>query len=292
METKRISYSQYSLWANCPHAWKLRYVDGHKLDDRSINLIFGTSMHEVIQGWLDVLYNKSETVARTMYLNDTFKEKFTNLFKENIVINEDGTKTFLSDKNTLVTYYEQGCQILSYIQQNYKKIFPTQDTKLHSIEFELKSEVKPGVYYIGFIDIVTYNEKTGKYVLYDLKTSRTGWDQKAKSDPIKLGQLLLYKTFFAEQMEVDIEDITVEFVILKRVLFENTTFTIPRVSKFEPANKAPSLKKNWERFQKFVDTAFDDEGNHITEQTATPSKENCRWCVFRDRKDLCSYSVT
>lgn len=291
MDTKRISYSQYSLWANCPLSWKLRYVDGHKLDDNSINLIFGTSMHEIIQEWLDVLYNKSEVMARTMYLNDKFKEKFTNLFKEHITLNEDGTKTFLSDKQTLVTYYEQGCQILSYIQQNYKKIFPTQDTQLHSIEYELNAEVKPGVVYIGYIDIVTYNTVTGKYVLYDLKTSRTGWDSKTKSDPIKLGQLLLYKTFFAEQMQISEDDISVEFVILKRVLFEGASFPIPRVSKFEPANKTPSMKKNWDRFQKFVHTAFDDEGKYIPKQTANATKESCRWCVYRDRKDLCEFGV-
>ena len=48
----KISYSQYSLWANCPMAWKLKYVDGHRFDDSSINTVFGTAMHEVIQEWL------------------------------------------------------------------------------------------------------------------------------------------------------------------------------------------------------------------------------------------------
>jgi hypothetical protein len=128
-------------------------------------------------------------------------------------------------------------------------------------------------------------------VLYDLKTSRSGWTQDQKSDPNKVGQLLLYKKFFAQQMNIDENDISVEFVILKRFVAENTEFHIPRVSKFEPPNKAPSLRKNWERFQKFVDGAFDDEGNYITEQMVNPSATNCRWCVYRDKKDLCSYGV-
>ena len=50
----KISYSQYSIWANCPLAWKLRYVDDVKFDDSSINTVFGTAMHEVIQEWLEV----------------------------------------------------------------------------------------------------------------------------------------------------------------------------------------------------------------------------------------------
>jgi hypothetical protein len=287
----KISYSQYSMWANCGHAWKLKYVDGHKIDDTSIATIFGTSMHEVIQDWLDTLYNKSETIAKSVYLHDTLKEKLLTLFKEHVVVDEGGNKTFLCDKKTLMEHYEQGCKILDYVQQNYKKLFPTSNTKLFGIEYELNAEIKKGVNYVGYIDIVTFNEITGKYVLYDLKTSRMGWTQDQKSDPSKVGQLLLYKTFFAQQEGVAIENISVEFVILKRVISENSPYPIPRVSKFEPPNKTPSLNKNWDRFQLFVDTAFDDEGNYITEQAPKPSKEACRWCKFRDKPDLCSVAV-
>jgi hypothetical protein len=279
------------MWAGCPHAWKLRYVDGHKFDDTSIHTIFGTSMHLVIQDWLDTLYNKSETLAKTVYLHDTFKDRLLERFKENTRLDENGEKLFLCDKKTLMEFYEQGCQILTYIQNNYKKIFPTTNVKLFAIEYELNAEIKTGVHYVGFIDIVTYNTVSNKYVLYDLKTSRMGWTQEQKSDPKKVGQLLLYKKFFAQQMQIDENNISVEFIILKRIVAENTQFHIPRVSKFEPPNKTPSLRKNWTRFQEFIDTAFDDEGNYITEQVAKPSKENCRWCIYRDQKDLCSFGV-
>lgn len=287
----KISHSQYSLWANCPMAWKLKYVDGHRFDDSSINTIFGTAMHEIIQSWLNTLYNKSESVAKTVYLHDDFKARFISLFKENTVVNESGEKIFLADKKTLMEFYEQGCKILTYVQQNYKKIFPTANTQLFAIEYELKAEVKEGVNYVGYIDIVTYNTTTGKYVLYDLKTSRAGWTPNQKSDPIKVGQLLLYKTFFAEQMGIETDSVSVEFIILKRIISETASFPIPRVSKFEPPNKTPSLKKNWQRFEKFVDTAFDNRGEYITEQIATPSKEACRWCKFKGKKELCSAGV-
>ena len=26
----RISYSQFSQWVQCPHKWKLQYIDGHR----------------------------------------------------------------------------------------------------------------------------------------------------------------------------------------------------------------------------------------------------------------------
>lgn len=288
---RQISYSQFTMWANCAHAWKLRYVDGHKFDDNSIHTIFGTTCHEVIQDWLDVLYNKSETMARTMYLHDKFKDRLLELFRENIVVNEHGEKTFLADKKTLMEFYEQGCQILTYIQANHRKLFPTANTKLFAIEYPLQMEVHPNVKYVGYIDIVTYNEATGKYVLYDLKTSRSGWTQSQKTDPMKVGQLLLYKRFFAQQRMLDEKDISVEFVMLKRTIMENSQFPIPRVSKFEPPNGTPSLNKMWDRFENFISTCFDEQGEYITEQKATPSKEACRWCVYRDKKELCSNGI-
>lgn len=279
------------MWSGCPQAWKLKYVDGHKFDDSSIHNIFGTSMHEVIQDWLGVLYNKSEVMARTMYLNDIFKEKLISLFKEHVTVGETGEKIFLADKDTLMEFYNHGCQILEYIQKNYKKLFPTENVSLHSIEYPLEIEVKKNVMYVGFIDIVTYDSRDETYVLYDLKTSRTGWTDYQKKDPVKIGQLLLYKKFFAEQMNVPEANISVEFVILKRTISENSMFTIPRVSKFSPSNGKPSLNKNWTSFQKFIDSCFDDEGNYISEQKANPSKNNCRFCSFRDKKGLCPEGI-
>ena len=289
--SNKISYSQYSMWANCPKSWQLKYVDGHRLDDSSIHTVFGTSMHERIQEWLDVLYNQSETMAKTMYLHDGFKEKLLNLFKENTTVAENGEKVFLADKKTLMEFYEHGCLILTYLQENYKKIFPTINTKLHSIEYALNMEVRPGVQYIGYIDVVTYNEATKKYVLYDLKTSRSGWTQSQKSDPLKVGQLLLYKRFFSQQLGIDEKNISVEFIILKRTIMENSQYHIPRISKFEPSNGAPSVNKSWNSFQQFINTCFDENGQYITEQTATPSKDACRWCKFRNKKELCSVGI-
>ena len=289
--SNKISYSQYTMWANCPKAWQLKYVDGHRLDDSSIHTIFGTVCHETIQEWLNVLYNQSETMAKTMYLHDGFKEKLLNLFKENTTVAENGEKVFLADKKTLMEFYEHGCLILTYLQENYKKIFPTINTKLHSIEYPLNMEVRTGVQYIGYIDIVTYNEVTKKYVLYDLKTSRSGWSHAQKSDPLKVGQLLLYKRFFSQQLGIDEKNISVEFIILKRTIMENSQYHIPRISKFEPSNGAPSVNKSWNSFQQFINTCFDENGQYITEQTATPSKDACRWCKFKDKKELCSVGI-
>jgi hypothetical protein len=288
----KISYSQYSLWANCPLAWKLKYVDGHRIDDTSIHTIFGTAMHEVIQEWLEVLYNQSEKFANNLDLSENLKEKLSNLFKENTKLDDDGNKIFLCDKKELSEFYMQGCLILDYVQQHRKKIFPTQATKLFGIEHELSVEVAPGVVFNGFIDIVTHNTATDKYVVYDLKTSKSGWNDYQKSDPVKLQQILLYKKFLSQTLNIPEDKISTEYIILKRIISETSQYPVPRVSKFEPSNGKPSIKKAWAAMEKFITECFDGEGNYNTSNiNPTPSKSNCRWCKFRDKKDLCSHGI-
>ena len=45
----KISYSQLSLYTNCPHQWKLRYIDKITESESNIYLVFGTAMHETLQ---------------------------------------------------------------------------------------------------------------------------------------------------------------------------------------------------------------------------------------------------
>ena len=78
----KISYSQYTMYANCPKQWKLSYVDGNRDFDPSIHLIFGTAMHETIQGWLKVVYGESVTAADTMDLNQILLDEMAKEYKK------------------------------------------------------------------------------------------------------------------------------------------------------------------------------------------------------------------
>ena len=60
---KTISYSQMSMYRSCPHKWALQYKEGLYDNTPSIHFTFGTSMHEVIQDWLTVLYEESGAKA-------------------------------------------------------------------------------------------------------------------------------------------------------------------------------------------------------------------------------------
>lgn len=288
----KVSYSQYTTWANCPYGWKLRYVDGHRLDDSNINLIFGSAMHEVVQDWMETyLYAGKEKQATSIDLDDSLKQKLFEHFKE-ATKEVDGQKVFPADRKTLEEFYHQGTQILSYIQQNQKKIFPTENVELVGIEYPIDVEVRPGVQYVGFVDILTRNTRTGLMTVYDLKTSRSGWTQAQKSDKTKISQLLLYKKFISEIFSVDPAQVRVEYVILKRIISENSPYPIPRVSPFEPPHGKPSVNRAWTDFNAFLDDCFDGEGKHKTDTIKhKASKSACKYCVFRERKDLCKYGV-
>ena len=77
----KVSYSQYTMYANCPHQWKLNYMDGNRTFDPSLHLVFGTAMHETLQSWLDVLYNKSPKEATELDLGKMLYDGMVSEYK-------------------------------------------------------------------------------------------------------------------------------------------------------------------------------------------------------------------
>lgn len=78
---KNISYSQISMFRQCPRRWKLQYKD--KIDQReaSIYLIFGIAIHETIQYYLSVFYNESRVKADKIDLLEDFQHRFISEYK-------------------------------------------------------------------------------------------------------------------------------------------------------------------------------------------------------------------
>ena len=78
---KNISFSQLSMFTQCPHRWALQYKDGKKRFTSSIHTVFGTAIHEVIQHYLDVMYDKSGAVADREDMVDMFEEALRGEYK-------------------------------------------------------------------------------------------------------------------------------------------------------------------------------------------------------------------
>ena len=278
---KVTSYSQYSMWSNCPAQWDKTYIQKIMKGDPSIHTVFGSAMHDTIQQWLDVVFNRSMLMARTMDLGEILKDRLIVHFKRETT-GADDNKVYVCDKQTLMEFYDDGVAILTWLQMNLERFFSVMEWSLEGIETRLNVEVKPNVFYRGYLDIVLRHKLTGAIKIIDLKTSTKGWGKWKKDDPVQRDQLLLYKLFYANKYDIPEDTISVDFYILRRKLPEHSDWPIPRVSRFTPSNGKPSMNKMKKRFKNFLDTAYDSEGQFVPNQEHTPSEHACRFCPYVD----------
>ena len=88
----RISYSQFSQWVQCPHKWKLQYIDGHRQFKGNIYTIFGSAMHECLQLYLRVMYAESIKSANELPLDDFLMDEMKKQYLETKENYDEGEK--------------------------------------------------------------------------------------------------------------------------------------------------------------------------------------------------------
>jgi hypothetical protein len=133
-----------------------------------------------------------------------------------------------------------------------------------------------------------YHEGTNKFVIYDIKTSTRGWGDKEKKDEIKQFQILLYKSFFSEQFGVPEENIDVEFFIVKRKIWEDSEYPIPRIQSFIPASGSRKRSATIESFRTFIEDCFDKDGKPLVKEHMKQPGPLCNWCQFNNNPSLCN----
>jgi hypothetical protein len=283
----RISYSQLSMFSECPQRWKLNYIDKLRVFETNIHLIFGTAMHEVIQTWLEVMYNDSIKNANKLNLEQRLHDKLIEGFKK--AKEEEGKEPCTLEQ--LREFFQDGVNILDFVKKRRADYFSKRGYKLIGCEVPIEVDLKKNVKIIGYLDLVILDEFHNTITIYDIKTSTQGWNKWMKKDENKTQQLLLYKQFYSKQYNHPIDKIEVEYFIVKRKLWENAMFPQKRVQKFSPASGTVSMNKVAKRLNTFLDLAFNDEGEKISENIIpTPSKKACKWCEFR-KTEHCSVGV-
>ena len=134
---------------------------------------------------------------------------------------------------------------------------------------------------------------TNEFVIYDIKTSTRGWSDKEKKDELKQFQILLYKTYFSEQFGVPIDNIDVKFFIVKRKIWEESEFPQKRIQEFVPANGKTKLNRANTALNTFIEDVFNIDGTFkTTDFQAQPDKSTCRYCPFKNKKELCSKGIS
>jgi hypothetical protein len=276
---KNISYSQLSMYSQCPKKWALQYRDGHKVSEQSIHMVFGTALHETLQWYLDVIYNTSGAAADKLDLETDFESRLKDEYKKAYKKNNS---THFADANGLQEFYSDGLEIINYVRKNRGKYFSKRGWWLVGCEVPIVLAPNPRlsrVKYMGFLDVVLYNENTNKFIIIDIKTSTKGWGPKERKDKTKQYQLVLYKKFFAEQYNIPIDDIDIEFFIVRRKLWESEDFVIKRVQQFRPPSGKTTVNRATKMLEEFLDNCFKDNDFNYQEMPETPNN-NCKWCPY------------
>ncbi len=279
---KKISYSQYNQWVTCPYKWKLNYIDELRQFTDSIHTMFGTSMHEVLQTYLTVMYNDTAKMADALPLDKMLLHRMKTNYTD--IMQRNGGEVFCEQED-MEEFYQHGLNILDWFKKKRGMYFSKRGYELVGVEVPIEYDISDGIKFIGYMDVVIYDTVRDKYKIIDIKTSTMGWNKWAKADKNKTDQLLLYKQFYGKQNDIALDKIDVEYFIVKRKLYKKVDFPQRRVQTFTPANGKPSINKVINNLNKFINESFiDGEYNieHIYKKN--PSKKNCRFCEFNQTK--------
>ena len=279
----RVSFSQYGMWSSCPQQYKLNYIDKLGESSSNIHTIFGSAMHETIQHYLSVMYGVSKKQADEINVDKLLLERMRENYKVEVEKMSEGTPC---SQDELEEFFGDGRRILEWFMKHISKFYSKSGYELVGIEIPLNKEIKKGVHFIGYIDIVLKDIAENAIIIIDLKTSTMGWNKYQKEDRLKNSQILLYKKYYSELFNIPLTKIRVEFQIMRRKLPDDSPYPVPRISKHIPPNGSPSVNKVYDEFMSFIDIVFDDEGNFRDipyPKVPGNAKKNCKWCEFSVR---------
>ena len=290
---KAISYSQLSMYRSCPKKWSLQYRDGHKTSEQSIHMTFGTAVHEAIQHYLDTMYDKSGAAADRIDIEEYFEDCFRKTYLKDYKKNKN---VHFSNPAEMKEFFDDGMNILNYFKKKRNTHFNKKGW--HLVQCELPMLVSPNttyknVLYRGYLDVVMYHEPTNTIKIIDIKTSTRGWGAREKKNEDKQFQLILYKKFFAQQYDFPVENIDIEFFIVKRKLYESEDYVIPRIQIFKPASGKIKMSRAEKAMNEFIKDVFTLDAKFKEDvMIPNPSKWNCGFCPYKNKKELCNVGIS
>lgn len=274
---KSISFSQASIYNSCPKQWDFIYKKKKIKKEDNIHSIFGNAIHTTIQNYLKVMYEQSAAEADRIDLIDFFenelREEYTKSYNKN--------KKHFSSPEELHEFYDDGVSILEFFKKKRGSYFSKRGWWLVGIELPIvihPNEKLPNVLFSGYLDLVFYHEPTNKFKIIDIKTSTQGWGKWQKEDVIKQYQLILYKKYFAQLYNINVDDIEIEFFIVRRKIWENSDYPMKRIQTFTPASGKVKINKASKFIDGFISKVFDNKGYKDKNHQAIPSKWNCKFC--------------
>ena len=195
-----ISHSAITTYQQCPLRYRFRYVDGLPEAVVSSSLVFGSSIHSVLEFHFTELLCGNEPPSHEVLL-DVFQEAWRNRTAEYEEIR------FCKDENH---------NSLSTLADRMLSAFRTSpaaecDETVIGIEEELRGELVPGIPdLLARIDLLTTTRDA--LVITDFKTARSRWSQDQAEN--SAAQLLLYSEL-ARRLMPD-KEIRLRFLVLTK----------------------------------------------------------------------------
>jgi len=281
-KSKTVSYSQYAMWLKCPQQWKLSYIDKLAPYEESLNTAFGSGIHSALQEFLSILYKDGAQAADSLDTLALFTERFDKSLAGVKSPTEEDVAGFRADAKLILDHVTSPAVRMKH--------FPSKVYEVLGVELPLNIPIRGGtITYKGYLDIVFREKTTNKILILDFKTSTMGWNKYQKVDRTKIDQLLLYKRFYHQMFKVPLNDIEVEFFILKRKLYEDVAFPQQRIQRISPPDGKMSMKAVETAFLEFINECFDANGEYNKEtvyiKNPDKGKKNCKYCVFKELKD-------
>ena len=228
-----ISFSSFKLYNQCPNLWKLTYVDKVEAWKDNCFMIFGTCIHSVVQDKLKFNLDKD--------YNAEFQVKFSAMIKEKLKPEE-----IEEYKDLIEEMKDQGKGIIDEIKETLTKEFG--NFEVLAIEEDLLEpflETSDGrkIKFKGFIDILIKAED-GRLVIGDFKSFSWGWDSHQKSDKMLAYQLVYYKAFLSQKLDIpeeELKNIDTYFMLLKRTVKKEFCEIVPVTSGTKRIQNAKEL---------------------------------------------------
>ena len=260
------------------------YIDKIKTPP-NIYFSFGTAMHETLQEYMELMYNKGQQHADEFDAHTHFQEGFIGLYKGDV--EKVGGVHFATQKE-LIEFTNDGLEIIDFFLKYRQDHFHKHGWKLLGIEMPILTaphEDYPNVKLMGKLDLVMFDETLHRVVIWDIKTSTRGWTKYDKENKIKTSQMVMYKRYFAEQYDVPVDNIDVRYFIVKRKIPANPRYPImkSRIQKFEPSSGKTTQNKMVKNMKEFIEDVFID-GSHMYDTDnidrilAETDKCKSKWC--------------
>lgn len=264
-----MSYTHFSLYKECGHRYLLENIIEQEESLPTIYSLFGDAIHDTLKKGVENGLNEEERI-------NNFKYVFTKLVKDYLIETQE--------YNKLETFLNQGIEIL--------KLIPTDRLSEKYIFIGAEHVISETLYknyiFVGFIDLVLKDKKTGKYVIIDWKTSTAPWDIENKlKDEVFVSQMKFYKYFYAKKKRIPLKDIECKYIVLSRYKEKNNEEAgYGHIENVEIETDEQSIEIVLEELAKTTRDIFIRK--IFTKAKLENRKNSCYFCPFKDSHMFCN----